>query len=114
MPHVIVLQSLKLQLKKVPREKEENQIADTEGRQPGKLVWALFMGGILPLEEGEEEWFAQRIGQRIQNTGIGNWAQMENYFKKVYWTDWWHTPSCKKLWSRIEGINRERGLLEYE
>ena len=113
MPPVTVLQSLKLQLMTAFREKEENRIADTEGRQPGMLVWALFMGGILPLEEGEEEWFAQRIAQRIQNTGIRNWAQMENYLKKVCWTDWLHTSSCKKVWSRIEGINRERGLSEY-
>lgn len=106
MPPVTVLQSLKLQLMTAFKEKEKNQIGDTEGRQPGMLVWALFMGGILLLDQGEEEWFAQRIAQRIQNTGIASWAQMESYLKKVCWRDWLHTPSCKKLWSRIESINR--------
>lgn len=106
-PPMAVMHSLKLQLMTAFRGKEENQIADTEGREPGRLVWALFMGGILPLEEGEEEWFAQRIDRRIQSTGIAKWAQMENYLKKVCWTDWLHTPSCKRLWSRVESINRE-------
>ena len=112
LPAYAVMRSLKRQIISSLKEKEKHRIGEGMASRPSLLLWALFMGGILSLDEREEKWFAQRITQQIRTTGITTWAQMQSWLREVCWLDRLHTSTCKSLWQRVEDAIAERQRTE--
>ena len=108
LPTCALLRSLKRQIISSLKEKDEKGVHEVEASRPRVLLWALFMGGILSLDEGEEDWFAQRITQHIRGTGITTWAQMLGWLREVCWSDRLYTSTCRSLWQRVEDAIAER------
>ena len=102
LPANALMRSLKRHMVSSFEEKEEENAHPAEVSRPSLLLWALFMGGILSLDEREENWFAQRITQHIRATSITTWAQMENWLQEVCWLDRLYTPTCRSLWQKVE------------
>ena len=108
LPAYAVMRSLKRQIISSLKEREKYSINERKASRPSLLLWALFMGGILSLDEREEKWFAQRIAQHIRTTDIKTWAQMQRWLREVCWLDRLYTSTCKSLWQRVEGAIAER------
>ena len=75
--------------------------------QPFVLTWALFMAGILAMDEEDGDWIAPRIARGARAAGITTWVEMESRLDKICWMDKLNTPACKSLWMRVESLDRE-------
>ena len=96
------MRSLKRQIVCGFEEKEGKCVNVVETSRPSLLLWALFIGGILSLDEEDENWFAQRIARHVSAAGITNWAQMQGWLHEICWLDRLYTPTCRSLWKRVE------------
>lgn len=105
-PLCAVVRRLKAQLMKLIEQGEANRTIGL-GAQPGSITWALFVGGVLSLNKEEEEWFALRLAGGIRASGVETWAEMEERLGQICWLDKLNTPTCLRLWSRIEAIHAE-------
>lgn len=105
-PLCAVVRRLKAQLMKLIEQGEANRTIGL-GAQPGSITWALFVGGVLSLSKKEEEWFALRLARGIRASGVETWAEMEERLGQICWLDKLNTPTCLRLWSRIEAIHAE-------
>ena len=102
LPAYGIMRSLKVQIMHSFEETERNSGNVVETPRPSLLLWALFMGGILSLDEEDEKWFAHRIARHVRAAGIRHWAQMEGWLREVCWLDKLYTPTCRSLWQRVE------------
>lgn len=113
LPICAIVRSLKTQLMNLIEQGEANGTIGVGGRpQPGSVTWALFVGGILSLNQEEEEWFAQRLARGIRASGVETWAEMEERLRQTCWLDKLNTPTCRSLWSRVERIHAEHWAVQ--
>ena len=102
------VRSLKTQIMNLIEQGEANGTIGIGGRpQPESVTWALFVGGILSLDQEEEEWFSQRLARGIRASGVETWAEMEERLGQICWLDKLNTSTCQRLWSRVERIHAE-------
>lgn len=107
-PLCAVIRSLKGQLMDLINQGEANcSIGHGFRQQPHSIRWALFIGGILSLNNDEEEWFALRLARGIRVSGIKTWAEIEERLSQICWLDKLNTPACSSLWRRVESIHAE-------
>ena len=99
------LRYLKSQLVARLKESEESNNLPSKGVQRGPTAWALFMGGLLALNEDEEMWFAWQIAKGARKAGIRDWQEMEARQRKIAWRDELSEGICKKLWERADKMN---------
>ena len=105
-PLCATIRSLKAQLINLIKKGEANCTIGVGARpQPYSIVWALFVGGILSLNEEEEEWFAQRLAKGIRASGVETWAEMEERLRQICWIEMLNTSTCRRLWWRVESMH---------
>ena len=112
-----ILQKLKEQLKRLLVEGESKFVGDVDIQmRRGSFMWAVFMGGIVSLDEEEETWFAEWIVKLTKAwyfQGPKCWTDIEKCLRQINWADSLSAPECVSLWGRVEGIcKRDMGQLE--
>lgn len=113
LPLCAIVRSLKTQLMNLIEQGEANGTIGVGGRpQPGSVTWAMFIGGVLSLDQEEEEWFAQRLARGMRASGVETWAEMENRLRQTCWLDKLNTPTCRSLWGRIARIHAEHWAVQ--
>ena len=75
--------------------------------QPTSVIWALFLCGIVSLDNEEQECFAQVLAKGIRASGIESWAEMEHRLEQICWLPKLQTPRCWSLWNRMMIIQQE-------
>ncbi len=103
------LQSLKTQLINLTLEAGGELVDDNNRLQHGSVIWILFMGGILYLNDEEKEYFAKAIAQATRGwwslPGAKTWEDMEACLKEIVWADYLRTAQSASLWRRVEGLS---------
>lgn len=109
-PRCPILTNLKGQLMLLLTEGENKLFFDNvdDHLQRTPLMWVLFMGGILTLDEKEELWFAKRIVSVSQGEYMTqrsrNWTYMECCLRQMSWVDSLRTKECVSLWNAVERL----------
>ena len=109
------LSTLKTQVISLLTLAESHRIIDIYKKSPpGPIIWILFLGGILPLSDSEELWFAERIDRITSRCGLFSHFKSErDDLRDICWVNHLKSSPCGKLWRRVEGIwmesKRERG-----
>ena len=107
-PLCATIRSLKAELIDLIKQGEANCTIGVGARpQPCSITWALFVGGMLSLNEEEEEWFAQRLAKGIRASGVETWAEMEERLGQICWIEMLHASTCRRLWRRLECMHAE-------
>jgi hypothetical protein len=65
------------------------------------LLWALFIGGTLALDESETTWFAHRIIEVIPWTPVTSFADLDACFKRILWYEKLHNTAFLSLWNKV-------------
>ena len=101
-----VTESSKSQLISVISEGESQGLGDVELHlRRGLLTWALWIGGLLSLNEEEETFFAKRVAISIKawhREEMATWKRFEAYLRRVSWSDNLKTSRCMSLWDRVQ------------
>ena len=87
------------------RKLESMQVSEEVNSTPDVFIWVLSIIGLISSDEKEEAWTAQHLAEKARAAGISTWVKMENRRKQICWTDRLNTPTCKKVWRRVESIN---------
>ncbi|KAL8783571.1 MAG: hypothetical protein Q9195_009353 [Heterodermia aff. obscurata] len=105
-----LVKSLRIQIMEYLRRMEDTYATvDTATLQPGVLLWAQFIASKIPWDDGEgadEIWMTERVARVVRAAGIATWAEMERHLRRVCWMELLHTPDCKRLWERVQRINK--------
>lgn len=83
------------------------EVPDSETPYADVLLWVLFVGGSLVLNDVEKTWFVDRIAQILPWTSASCWADTEDCLKRTLWVDKLRSPICLSLW---EEAQRKTGL----
>ena len=78
-------------------------------QQPTLVIWALFLCGVVSLNNEEQEYFAQPLAKGIRPSGIETWLEMEHRLRQICWLAKLQTPRCWGLWSRIMVLHGQSG-----
>jgi len=100
-------------LKDLVKEGERRGFGNVDLQLRGAvLTWALFVGGVVCLDEEEETWFAVRIVASTKSFHCSEpetWIDMEGYLRDVSCAERLKTDECTSLWNRVQVI-REIGV----
>ena len=77
--------------------------------KPNQVAWVLWMGAVFAQGDDEVDWFAQRIAKWCRVTAIKTWLEMEYQLYKICWRAKLRTRACRKVWERVEEMNRGFG-----
>ena len=85
---------------------ERNNVVNLRLRSPpGSFIWLLCLGGILPLTDEQETWFAQKI---VDVTGqcdmFRQFAESDPGSRGVCWDSNIKSSPVRSLWQRIDSI----------
>ena len=74
--------------------------------KPSQMSWALWMGAIYAQDGDELDWFANSIAKGCRIYAVRTWEEMEIRLKKICWGLQLRTDACRKIWRKIEELNR--------
>ena len=101
-----LIENSKSQLMRVVSEGESQGLGDVELHlRRGLLTWALWMGGLVSIDEDEETFFAKRIAISIDawhREEMATWTKFEAYLWRVAWSENLKTAKCMSLWERVK------------
>ena len=104
-PYSPVMQSLKSQLL-VMLQTAENPSASSRPQQRS-AIWVFVMGGLLAMDDTEENWFAVRIRNVMQDMETQSWAEMEEVLNESLWADDLTRSVQRGLWRRVRSTEGE-------
>ena len=110
LPSLSNMRSLKEQIINRFTEMEKEYGIERRGIKLRILRWALFIAGVLSLNDAEEDWCAQRIARCVRATGISNWEEMEQELAQICWHETLCTPTCESLWRKVQKLIIDDGL----
>ena len=67
-------------------------------------LWVYVMGGLLSLDDTDQQWFATRIKKMMKDMGITAWADVEGVLRQAVWVDTLKTKTknWETLWQRVQ------------
>ena len=77
-------------------------LPDSDFPYAEKLLWVLFIGGILALDASETTWFANRLTMVVPWTQVRSWEEAEACLNSVLWVDKLRNAACMSLWNEVE------------
>jgi len=83
------------------------EVPDSETPYAEVLLWVLFVGGSLALDNVERTWFVDLIAQILPWTSAASWEDTEDCLKRMLWVDKLRSPICLSIW---EEAQRKTGL----
>lgn len=79
-------------------------LPDSDFPYAESLLWVLFVGGSLALNESETAWFANRLTLVVPWTQVRSWEEAEACLKGILWVDKLRNEACIQLWNEVEHI----------
>ena len=66
------------------------------------LLWSLCVGAVLALDEGEEEWFAERVAENVIRAGLEGWEEVEECLIRFLWMKRMSDALRGRVWVQVE------------
>lgn len=108
-PFCPAVQKLKTQLINIIVEADDKLVDNERRLQHSSVIWILFIGGIVHLDDDEKEFFAQAIARTMKgwwsHPGAKTWEVIEACLKEIAWVGRLRTGKCILLWRRVEGLS---------